>query len=273
MIYFENRFYDQAALPLSTNNRGWLYGDGFFETMIADKQQIRFWTSHWARFTQAVEAFQLAQPPQVTSDYVHDIIQQMIRRTAPSTLYRVKWMVWRAEGGRYTPQQHQLQYMLMSEPTTYQLQPIRSAMAYRDMPLCYTPVSAFKTLSALSYVMAGMFKAQADVDEVILFDTNGYVSECLASNIFWLKENTLYTPAPEAGCVVGVMRHQIIQWAAQNNLHCQEGLFTWEQLLSAEAVFVSNVSGIRAVLQIATKSYALHPLVDRLQADLCAVSQ
>ncbi|MEM9980933.1 MAG: aminotransferase class IV [Bacteroidota bacterium] len=273
MIYFENHFYDQAALSLSTNNRGWLYGDGFFETMIADTQQVRFWASHWARFVQAIKAFQLKQPSHLTSSYLQDIIQQMIRRTASSTLYRIKWMVWRADGGRYTPQQHQLQYMLISEPTTYQLQPIRSAMAYRDMSLYYTPVSAFKTLSALPYVMAGIFKAQIQVDEVLLLDVNGYVSECLASNIFWLKDNTLYTPAPEAGCVVGVMRHQIIEWATQNKLNCREGLFTWEQLLTAEAVFVSNVSGIRAVLQIANKSYALHPLVDRLQADLCGLPQ
>jgi len=72
-------------------------------------------------------------------------------------------------------------------------------------------VSAFKTLNALPYVLAGNYRKQLGVDEVILLDTHGHLAECVASNLFWLKDGMLYTPSLNTGCIGGIIRQQFFR--------------------------------------------------------------
>lgn len=121
---------------------------------------------------------------------------------------------------------------------------------YEDIPLVYSTISSFKTCSALPYVMAGIVRQQANANDMILLNTAGYISECIASNLFWLKDGKLFTPSLESACIDGVMRKQILRKANSLQIPIREGLFTKPDLLAADAVFCCNVAGIQAIRQI-----------------------
>ena len=65
-------------------------------------------------------------------------------------------------------------------------------------------------MSALPYVMAGIEKQNRGLDDLIILSTKDHVSECIASNIFWLRKGTIYTPSLRSGCIEGIRRAQLI---------------------------------------------------------------
>ena len=101
--------------------------------------------------------------------------------------------------------------------------------------------------------MAGVFKKEQDADDVILLDTAGNVSECLNSNIFWIKGDFIFTPSLFTACIDGVMRKQIIQKLGVRSLAVIEGEFPPKDLMEADFAFTSNIAGLIPILSIEGK--------------------
>ncbi|MBC7400896.1 MAG: aminotransferase class IV, partial [Mucilaginibacter sp.] len=117
-------------------------------------------------------------------------------------------------------------------------------------------LSNIKTCNSLTYVMAGLYKAQNNLDEVFLLNQNGFLCEASSSNVFVWYQNHLYTPALSEGCVEGVMRQVIINIAKKSNIPVTEAQINPEILYEADEVFLTNASkGIQCVMGYGIKRY------------------
>jgi 4-amino-4-deoxychorismate lyase len=116
----------------------------------------------------------------------------------------------------------------------------RKACISQNVKLSFHPYSRFKTLSALPYVMAGIEKKERQMDEMVLCDMYGRVSEASAMNIFWQKDKKLYTPSLNTGCIEGIMRSKILD-AVKGIQICE---VQPDDLIEAEAIVTCNVTGI-----------------------------
>jgi len=106
------------------------------------------------------------------------------------------------------------------------------------------------------FVMAGLFKAQNKLDEVILLNQNGFLCEASSSNLFVLYQNQLYTPALSEGCIEGVMRQVVMKLAGQNNIPVTEAQINPEILYEADEVFLTNAGrGIQSVMGFGVRRY------------------
>jgi len=76
--------------------------------------------------------------------------------------------------------------------------------------------------------------------EGLFLDTRGYVCEGIVSNLFFVREGSLMTPAVETGLLPGITRQFVMELASQLEVPVMEGLYTWEELLAAEEVFMTN---------------------------------
>lgn len=76
--------------------------------------------------------------------------------------------------------------------------------------------------------------------EGIFLTKEGYLAEGIVSNLFWLKENVLYTPAIETGILNGVTRKLIMRIAEKNGITVEEGFYHVDQAKMADEVFVTN---------------------------------
>jgi branched-chain amino acid aminotransferase len=74
---------------------------------------------------------------------------------------------------------------------------------------------------------------------------------------FWVKDNKIFTPPLNEGCVAGLIRKKILELATRNSDHpMQEAVLTQEILLQADEVFLTNaITIIRWVKEFRGKVY------------------
>ena len=94
--------------------------------------------------------------------------------------------------------------------------------------------------------------------EVIFLNEDSFVAEGSSTNIFFLKDGIWHTPAVEIGLLNGIMRQRVMNMMLDDGAVLIEGYFTYQQLLSADAVVVTNaLMGVLPVRQIGQTEFML----------------
>ena len=87
-------------------------------------------------------------------------------------------------------------------------------------------------------------------DEAILLDKNNYVSEGSGENIFFVKDNIIYTPTVEH-CLNGITRQSVIKIAKDFNYDVIEKNLKFNELLDCdEAFFTGTAAEITPITKI-----------------------
>jgi branched-subunit amino acid aminotransferase/4-amino-4-deoxychorismate lyase len=233
-------------------NRGFLFGDGVFETMVFTEGSIRFSSLHQERILRGCKVLGL-DTSSLTD--IRDVQQGLIDRLGAEKQVRIRWMVFRNGFGKYTPETNSAVELVQVQPL---LKPIKiKEMAYFSswISVPTTPWSHCKTINALTYVMANKERQDRGMDEVILLSPNGYISEAGSSNIFWIKNQEYFTPSLSCNGISGIGRRMIIDQLRQAGKSITEGEYLPEELLEADQVFTSNVTGISYLKAIDQKCF------------------
>lgn len=241
------RLDEEIPLP----NRAMAFGDGLFETMIFDGEKIRYFDLHLDRLKKGMRILGL----DLEGLYPEGILP-LIPSSHPM---RIKWTVFRAGAGKYIPQTSQIHQVLQITPLVTSPEISLRAVISQRVFLSYSMISACKTLNALPYVLAGLERSERGADEIILLDSQGNISEAGASNIFWSKGAKVFTPSLQAGCIEGISRKVILRHLLENGVEVEEGLFKVHDLLQAEKVWISNVTGIRYLKSIEKTDFEDEP--------------
>lgn len=240
-------------------NRGLLYGDGFFETINYTNQKIPLFTYHFQRIKLAHEAFGLTL--QVSEE---QLLAHLIELCDGKKEARIKIIFWRSSGGFYSPTSTASEVFIQVSNKTPMSLHKKKAVIYTGARNSLSTTSGFKTLSALKYVMAGKYMKDHEAEDVLLLDEKDQPSEMLYSNIFWIKDEKLFTPSLKTGCIQGTMRSFLLK-----EFPVEEGLFPMTHLNSADCVFTTNAMGLIPIEAIENTSFGnSNPLLEKVRASL-----
>jgi aminodeoxychorismate lyase len=236
-------------------SRAFKYGDGLFETIRVSEERILYLEAHFMRLSQGLDLLQMQNSEQPFSiDIFKEILEDFLAQKSDVNL-RIRITFFRQSGGLYTPIKHDFQYSLESTvlgSSIYQLN--KSGLKIGICTLVRLSIDALsnlKTISALPYVLAGLEKKNKGWDDCLILNSNNKIAESIAANVFLVKGNKLYTPALSEGCVMGVMRLQVIRIAAQLGIKTQEVSLSFEDVEEAEEVFFTNaIRGIQWVEEV-----------------------
>ncbi|GAB3866232.1 hypothetical protein GCM10028824_06510 [Hymenobacter segetis] len=269
MLLLNNHLLPTAALPLP--NRGLAFGDGFFETLIFADNRLRLAADHCQRMHRAAAALYLTLPPALATPEALETALARLAAASHLPAARLRLQLWRAGGGRYTPNTGATEWLATAESFVPDETPIAKADFALETHSIFSPLSFCKGPQAWLYVRAAHERQQRGLDEIILCDAGGHVAEAGAAAIFWVKGEVLFTPALETGCVAGVRRAQVLRAAQAAGIQCSEGLFEPEALLAADAVFTANVAALRVIRQVADATFSdSSPLIDALWSALAS---
>lgn len=269
MLLYNGQILTEEEVILPLHNRSFQYNDGFFETMIMVNGQVRFWADHLDRIQEAAAVLRLELPAEFLQPDFALKLAELAQKNNCSQLARIKLKVWRAGAGLYTPQTDAVDWLVtatagQAPPAT----PVQVGIceSVRTLPSSF---SAYKGFNAPVYVLASREKAQRDLDDVLLLDPQGNLAELTASNLFWIREQTVFTPSLQSGCLNGIMRRNVLRWAQYQGWCVQEGLFSPVALTQADLVFSGNVNGLRLLATLEGQTLRQNSsLLARLQNEL-----
>lgn len=267
LVLLDGALLPAADLALPLPNRGLQFNDGFFETLVLTAGQLRYAADHAARMRWAATALQLPLPAALsTPASLAQTLHRLAEANALPEACRLRVQLWRPGGGLYAPPAGTAHWLATAAP----FEPGPTAPARADFATSirthFSPVSFCKGPYALHYVLAAQERSARALDELVLLDGQGHVAEAVAAAVFWVKDDALYTPALESGCVAGVRRAHLLRVAQRHGVRCHVELLPAAALLGAEAAFTANVAGIRPLTRIGeTPLAAVHPLLENLR--------
>ena len=94
----------------------------------------------------------------------------------------------------------------------------------------------------INNILAKIEANLAEVDDAVMLDIYGYISETNATNIFLVKDKTLYTPFADS-CLPGITRSVVLTLAETNNISCKEKRCTITEMYTADEMFVTGTMG------------------------------
>lgn len=246
---------------IRSTNRAFRFGDGLFETIHYHKGKLLFWNSHYDRMVQGMAALRFFRGGFPLKEELEAQVLDLLVKNRVFNDARVRISLFRRGEGLYTPDNLSCSWLIEVEPLNvkgYQWSEEGLHMGfYIDFPRHFSPASPFKTLSAQANILAGIYAREHGLNDAYVVNGKGRFVESVSSNIFWMKEDALFTPAVSSGCVDGIMRKEIIRLAkAEGVLVMENQGATEEDLLNADELFLTNViSGIRWVVALKNQRF------------------
>ncbi|MFA6944566.1 MAG: aminotransferase class IV [Pedobacter sp.] len=259
-INFNGSIVSSDQQILKVNNRGFRYGDGLFESMRYIKGILKFPDMHIDRIQKGMKLLKFDNCSLIDSWFIREKVEELVRRNKTGPDARIRLTVFRDSDGLYSPSSNKFGYIL----EVHKLSDNQYVMnkkgliidVFDEIPKPVNALSNLKTCNALIYVLAGVYKSQNALDEVLILNQNGFLCESMSSNVFVVYDRKLYTPALNEGCIAGVMRQVVMRLARENNIELVEAQINPDILNEADEVFLTNAGkGIQWVMGYNHKRY------------------
>lgn len=243
--YVEGKVMDLAKATIPLNDRGYLLGDGVFETLRTCNGRVFRLDDHAERMKKSLKAIWLDEP--VEKEF-RDAVQALVRagrKTYGDELY-LRVNITTGPMGDLAGNERGIMVTGLCRkfkpyPMTHYSQGLH-LITSRERKDSRSPLSTVKSLSFLPHVAARREAHTATVHDAILLNEHGRVAEATTSNVFARKGETVYAPGPKEGAVPGVTRGVVLDLCRDNGLEVVESL-TLEDLRTAREAWLTNTTG------------------------------
>jgi branched-chain amino acid aminotransferase len=200
------------------------------------------------------------KPCTISFDDIISQIEELLAKNKITKGGRVRLTVFRDADGFYQPSNEKKAYVIEAKAIDNNYFELNSTGLkidiYKEYRRSTSKLSNIKTTNSLQQILAGIYCKENDLDECLMLNKHGRIAEATSSNVFLYKNNNIYTPSLDEGCVDGVMRRQILKIAEKLNINIFEGMVNGSMLLQADELFLTNaVRGVQWVESFKEKQY------------------
>lgn len=249
-IYLNDRFVPEQDAKISVFDHGFLYGDGVYETIRSYGSRIFMRDDHLSRLQRSADAIGLTIPipPSEWPHLLHEAMDRNQLGNEQADAYlRITVSRGAGEIGIDPALCPTPTVVIMAKPLhppaaeLYQ-RGVSLIVAHtrRNLPSALSP--QIKATNFLNNILAKREAIAARVFDALLLNWEGHLTECTVSNVFFVAQDRLYTPAVDCGLLDGITRAILLQIAGELKISAHEGRFTPEELLHADECFLTNTS-------------------------------
>jgi len=263
-INYNGSIYEEGHPVLTIADHSYRYGDGLFETMKMMKGDIMFKDLHFERLYSGLKILKFNVPALFTKRNIEDEVKELCKKNKCVELARIRLSVARGNGGLYDCD-NKFSYSIGCWPLEQKgfsenaLTEGQGSIIdiFPDAKKSIDAFSNLKSANYLPYVMASVWAKENKLNDALILNQHNRICDATIANVFWIKEDKVYTPPLSEGCVAGVMRRRILDlgfgiW----DFIINEAVLTKDILLDADEVFLTNViTGMRWVRQFRDKVY------------------
>lgn len=271
MVNHNGTLLNNKEAKLSILNRGFAYGDSVFETIRVISGKIMFWEDHYFRLMASMRIMRMEIPshfsPEFLENEIIDVIQANKLDTAP---VRVRFAVYRKQGGYYTPATREIGYIISVEKMENAFYLLNDSFyeveLFKDHYVTSGLLSTIKSNNRVVNVLGSIFASENNYHNCLLLNEKKNVVEALNGNLFLVKGDIVKTPPLTDGVLNGIIRKQLLGIITKTeNYKLEEASISPFELQKADELFISNVAlGIQPISKYRKKEYANRVVKDLL---------
>ena len=250
LVHVNGQLFPTDAPALCALDRGFLYGDGLFETLRAYQGVPFLLDRHLARLAASAAELRISDGLD-TAALARNVAELLhlnglagTRANPPDAYIRIT-LSRGAHTGRLeleptsTPTVCIVARPLRTLPQAYYEQGV-PAVITSIRQNAESPLPRHKTLNYLANLLAKTEARARGAYEAIFLNTRGEVAEAASSNLFLVLGGRLLTPSLDANILPGIARAEILRLAGTVGIQAAERTVGPDELRSADEVFLTN---------------------------------
>jgi len=263
-VWVDGRLLPADGTHLSAFDRGFLLGDGIFETLRVRGSHPTELAEHTARLRRSAAGLDIRLPHDIAERLAAGIAELLaadgldgptgdasVRITVSRGAFRGRGLL---PPGEVVEPTLAIQAWPVVAPRADHLERGLHlvASAVRRDPA--SPLATLKTTSRADYVYARLEARRAGADDALFLTIDDHLSEGTTANIFLVRgaghdgATELATPSLDCAILPGTTRSWLLSWAARVGIRAFEGRLTRADLAAADEAFLSSsVAGILPV--------------------------
>ncbi|HKJ48144.1 MAG TPA: aminotransferase class IV [Christiangramia sp.] len=262
MINLDGNIVKEENAKLSVLNRGFAYGDSVFETVRVINGKIMFWEDHYFRLMASMRIMRMEIPSSFSPEFLEkEIIEIIEANDLSASAARIRFAVYRLQGGYYTPATRDIGYVITAEAMensfylfndgSYEIE------LFKDHYVTSGLLSTIKSNNRAVNVLGSIYARENDYDNCLLLNEKKSVVEALNGNIFLVKGDKIKTPPIADGALNGIIRKQLINILKKTEEYTlEETSISPFELQKADELFITNVAvGIQPVSKYRKKKF------------------
>ena len=240
---------DEASIPVT--DRGFLLGDGFFETMRAHEGKIAWLDAHMGRLDHHAELIEFPLDLLPETEEVEEIVAKLFEQVHRKDAV-VRMTVSRGPGERgLLPPGSPDPTILITAAPFDPVDPnigLTLATSQKVRRNAHSVAGSVKSTNYLDNIAAKQETTKYGAQDALILSVDGHVAETSVANLFGIEGDTLWTPDEETGILCGLARDYVLQWAEEAEIEVSFDPKEPDELKELDAVFTANaLQGLRVV--------------------------
>lgn len=248
LIFFNNQFLSNSDAKISALSSAAFYGKGVFTTLALKNKKPFLWEKHWRRLND--NALKIGVDLSEFSErFLIDALNSLIEKNEIETARgRITFFdesaskIWNFETDR------KISLLI----TTADLHEVSENFRLTISPFpvnSTSPLTGIKSCNYLENILALDEAKQCGFDEAVRVNERGEIVSACMANIFWRKDQKLYTPSLKTGCLAGTTREFVLE--NENGIEIETDL---DALKNADEIFLTSAGlGICPVFEFDAK--------------------
>ncbi len=198
---------------------------------------------------------------EVTREFLEAGILRVAAALEVNKAYRVRFTVFRNDGGLYLPETNSISYCIEAKVLDHPFYTISDAPyeveLFKDFFVNKDMLSNLKTNNRILNVVGSVFAKENDFHNCLLINGDKMVVEALNGNVFLVSGKTIKTPPLKDGCLNGILRKKIVELLQKSTVYeVKEESISPFELQKADELFITNtISGIIPVYKYRKKIF------------------
>jgi branched-chain amino acid aminotransferase len=244
-VWVDGRVGPAADARIAATDHGVTVGDGVFETCkIVDGIPFAL-ARHLRRLARSAAVLELGCPADAV---IEDAVAQVLAASGPLPFGRLRITVTGGAGPMGTDRGDAPPTLLVSAgpaaPWPDRIRAVTAPWPRNER----SPIAGAKTTSYAENVVALARAHRAGAHEALFTNTRGELCEGTGSNLVVERDGVLVTPPLTSGCLAGITRELLLEWAAEEGLPVVEDVLVPADLATAPDVLLT--SSTRDVQQV-----------------------
>ena len=246
LVNINGRIVPPQKATVNIFDHGFLFGDSIYETLRTHHRDKLFcWPEHMKRLHTSATKIRLQVP------WSDDELLMQVRKTLAKAHDNqdnyVRIVITRGVGKigldpALAP--HPQLFIIVQpyeRPTPYAYRTgIKVALTATRRNARTAMDPAIKSGNYLNNVIAAIEALEFGASDGVMLNAQGHLTEATTSNLWFIKNGEVFTPALKTGILNGITRQMLLKLAKSHDIPCREGHYPPTQLLRAHEAFISS---------------------------------